>query len=114
MTEQQANDSASMGDVAQKAEHKQQAYESNKRLKTSVQAVSSDRGKHITVLALLCIQPALCLHAARVHNYCSCLALVVNGHILIIPAVTLSTAAGKTLLPCADILLQSCDNKVCV
>ncbi len=48
MTEQQANDSASMGDVAQKAEHKQQAYESNKRLKTSLQAVSSDRGKHTT------------------------------------------------------------------
>ena len=65
MTEQQANDSASMGDIAQKAEHKQQAYESNKRLKTSLQAVSSDRGKHITALALLCIQPPLYLHAAR-------------------------------------------------
>ena len=48
MTEQQAVDSASMGDVAQKAEDKQQAYESNKRLKTSLQAVSSDRGKHTT------------------------------------------------------------------
>lgn len=43
MTEQQAVDSASMGDVAQKAEDEQQAYESNKRLKTSLQAVSSDR-----------------------------------------------------------------------
>ena len=46
MAEQGPTEGPSMGDVAQKAEHKQQTYESNKRLKTSIQAVSSDRGKH--------------------------------------------------------------------
>lgn len=43
MAEQGPTEGPSMGDVAQKAEHKQQTYESNKRLKTSIQAVSSDR-----------------------------------------------------------------------
>lgn len=53
MTEQDPSKGDSMGDVAQKAEHKQQAYESNKRLKTSLQAVSSDRGKPASALAVL-------------------------------------------------------------
>lgn len=45
MTEQEMAETLSIGDVAHQAEHKQQAYESNKRLKKSLQAVSSDKGK---------------------------------------------------------------------
>lgn len=45
MTEQETAEALSIGDVANQAEHKQQAYESNKRLKKSLQAVSSDKGK---------------------------------------------------------------------
>lgn len=45
MTEQEMADALSIGDIANQAEHKQQAYESNKRLKKSLQAVSSDKGE---------------------------------------------------------------------
>ena len=45
MTEQDMADALSLGDVAKQAEHKQQAYDSNKRLKRSLQAVSSDKGE---------------------------------------------------------------------
>ena len=38
-------DAPSLTAVAQQAEHKQQAFESNKRLKASLQAVSSDQGQ---------------------------------------------------------------------
>ena len=44
MTGQEAPDALSIDGVANQAEHKQQAYESNKRLKKSLQAVSSDKG----------------------------------------------------------------------
>ena len=44
MTEQEMAEALSIGDVANQAEHKQQAYESNKRLKKSLQTVSSDKG----------------------------------------------------------------------
>lgn len=47
MTEQDPAEALSIGDVANQAEHKQQSYESNKRLKKSLQAVSSDKGMWI-------------------------------------------------------------------
>ncbi|KAL3143308.1 hypothetical protein ABBQ38_002148 [Trebouxia sp. C0009 RCD-2024] len=43
MTEQDTPEALSIGDVANQAEHKQQSYESNKRLKKSLQTVSSDK-----------------------------------------------------------------------
>ena len=45
MTEQDVAEALSIGDVANQAEHKQQAYESNKRLKKSLHAVPSDKGE---------------------------------------------------------------------
>jgi len=64
MTEQGTDEAPSMGDIAQKAEHKQQAYESNKRLKTSLQAVSSDRGKHVAG----CVHPSAFGQGRLVHS----------------------------------------------
>jgi len=91
MTEQQATDIASMGDVAQKAEYKQQAYESNKRLKTSLQAVSSDRGKHTTCSCFAVHSASTVLACCMVMTLdCGFLAIFVTGDILSIPAVTLS------------------------
>lgn len=53
MTEQEMAETLSIGDVAHQAEHKQQAYESNKRVKKSLQAVSSDKGKIRSCAALV-------------------------------------------------------------